>query len=709
MAKRAAQRFALGVDIGGTFTDIVLIGGGRVHVGKVLTDTVDLARGVLNAVRTVLARDGLEAANAKRVVHGTTLATNALIERRGARTALVVTRGFRDVLELAHGNRYDIFDLNIELPTPLVRRADVFEISERIGAHGEVVLAPKPRELQRLAHELHAGEFETVAVCLLHSYINASHERRVAAAIRRASPQIAVSLSADVMAAVGEYERASTTVANAYIQPIVRGYLARLRDGLGELGIAGEPLIMTSDGGTVACDTAVAHPVRLVESGPAGGAVAAAYCGVRAGFDDVIAFDMGGTTAKVCLIDDGRAERATEFEVARVYRFSRGSGLPLRVPVTKMIEIGAGGGSIARVDETGLLKVGPHSAGSEPGPACYARGGTVPTVTDADLVLGYLDPGFFLGGEMQLDVQRAAHAIETQVAVPLGVELIRAATGIHDVVTHNMARAAKVHCLEQGKDPRTYTLVAFGGAGPVHAYRLAEALGIRRVLFPARAGVMAAFGFLIAAPAFELVQAYLAPLEAADLELISSLLQRMEDEGRASLRAAAVTARGVTVSREVGIRYRGQKFELEVPVSKGTLRVAERARLRTRFEDAFEARYHRRNPDTPIEIATLRVVVTGPRPDVHIEANQPGNPRRARKGRRAIYVHEERAMLPCTVYDRYRLGGRVRGPAVIEETESTVIIGPGSIAEIDSDGNLVVMRPAATPIRRRPTQTRVSA
>ena len=276
--------------------------------------------------------------------------------------------------------------------------------------------------------------------------------------------------------------------ANAYIQPIVRGYLARLRDGLGELGIPGEPLIMTSDGGTVACDTAVAHPVRLVESGPAGGAVAAAYCGVRAGFDDVIAFDMGGTTAKVCVIDDGRAERATEFEVARVYRFARGSGLPLRVPVTKMIEIGAGGGSIARVDETGLLKVGPDSAGSDPGPGCYPRGGTVPTVTDADLVLGYLDPGFFLGGEMQLEAQRAANAIETQVAVPLGVELIRAATGIHDVVNHNMARAAKVHCLEQGKDPRTYTLVAFGGAGPVHAYRLAEALGIRRVLFPARAG-----------------------------------------------------------------------------------------------------------------------------------------------------------------------------------------------------------------------------
>ena len=465
MPAHSSASLALGVDIGGTFTDIVLAGGGRVHIGKVLTDGTDLARGVLDGVRAVLERDGLEAARVARGVHGTTLATNTLIERRGARTALIVTRGFRDVLELARGNRYDIFDLDIEMPRPLVPRADVFEVDERVDAHGATLAAPDPRALDCLAREIRTRGFEAVAVCLLHAYLDASHERQVAEAIARVAPEIAVSVSADVMPDIGEYERASTTVANAYIRPIVRGYLDRLRRDLRGLGVAIEPLIMTSDGGTVACDTAVEHPVRLVESGPAGGAVAAAHCSAQGGFGDVIAFDMGGTTAKICVIDDGRPERATEFEVARVYRFARGSGLPLRVPVTEMIEIGAGGGSIARVDETGLLKVGPDSAGSDPGPACYMRGGAEPTVTDADLVLGYLDPEFFLGGAMRLERERALDAIASRVAGPLRLDPLRAAAGIHDIVNNNMARAAKVHCFERGKDPRTYSLVAFGGAG----------------------------------------------------------------------------------------------------------------------------------------------------------------------------------------------------------------------------------------------------
>ena len=691
------------------FTDIVLAGGGRVHIGKVLTDGTDLARGVLDGVRAVLERDGLEAARVARGVHGTTLATNALIERRGARTALIVTRGFRDVLELARGNRYDIFDLDIEMPRPLVPRADVFEVDERVDAHGATLAAPDPHALERLARELRTRGFEAVAVCLLLAYLDASHERQVAEAIARVAPEIAVSVSADVMPDIGEYERASTTVANAYIGPIVRGYLDRLRRGLRGLGLGIEPLIMTSDGGTVACDTAVEHPVRLVESGPAGGAVAAAHCSAQGGFGDVIAFDMGGTTAKICVIDDGRPERATEFEVARVYRFARGSGLPLRVPVTEMIEIGAGGGSIARVDETGLLKVGPDSAGSDPGPACYMRGGAEPTVTDADLVLGYLDPEFFLGGAMRLGRERALDAIASRVAGPLRLDPLRAAAGIHDIVNNNMARAAKVHCFERGKDPRTYSLVAFGGAGPVHAWRLAEVLGIDRVIFPARAGVMSAFGFLVAAPSFELVQAHLAPLEDVDFEPINTHLRRMEAQGRASLRAAGVAARGIAVAREVGLRYRGQKFEIEVPASRGTLRAPERRRLRRRFEDAFEARYLRRNPDTPVEIVNLRVVVSGPRPDVHVTAGDPGDsgdPGRARKGYRDIYVHEAGGVVECPVYDRYRLGGRVRGPAVIEEAESTVVVGPGAAMAIDGHGNLVVERRTTASRRQRPSRRR---
>lgn len=697
----APQRtnYALGVDIGGTFTDLVLLNRatGELEVGKVPTSYDDVARGVLDGTRRLLRERTRAAADVQTVVHGTTLVTNALIERRGARTALVVTRGFRDLLEMARESRYDIYDIGIELPTPLVPRALVFEVTERMDAHGTPVVPLAADEVRRIAGDLRAHGVEAVAVCLLHAYRNPAHERAIAALLAREAPGVVVSLSSDVVADIREYERASTTVANAYVQPTIRLYLDRLREELQRLAVQAPLLIMTSDGGTISCEAAVRYPVRLVESGPAGGALAAAYLGGQTGLRDIIAFDMGGTTAKICVVDAGEPARANDFEVGRVYRFAKGSGLPLRAPVLQMIEIGAGGGSIARIDQMGLLKVGPESAGATPGPACYGLGGSAPTVTDADLHLGYLDPGYFLGGAMPLDRARAAGAIDDGVARPLGISTTRAAWGIHEVVNENMARAAKVHCLERGKDPRDYTLVAFGGAGPVHAFRVAAALRIRRVLFPAGAGVMSAIGFLVAPPAIELLRAYIAPLAAANLDLVNRLYREMEEEGRALLETAGVPAAEMTVRREAAVRYAGQSYELLVAVPGSALDKTDLARVHARFVRQYRARYHGLNPNVPAEVVNWRVVVAGPRPRIRLRHPRDGrDAKRARKGARDVYLPEARGFVRCPVYDRYGLvnGARFTGPAIVEERESTAVIGPGGIVEGDAYNNLRVTVPA---------------
>ena len=699
---RAPQRpdLALGIDIGGTFTDLVLLNRatGRFEVGKVLTSYDDVARAVLDGTHRLLAERPRGAQDVRTVVHGTTLVTNALIERRGARTALVVTRGFRDLLEMARESRYDIYDIGIEVPAPLVPRTLVFEVTERMDAHGAPVVPPAADEVRRIAGDLRARGVEAVAVCLLHAYRNPAHERAIAALLAREVPSVVVALSSDVIPDIKEYERASTTVANAYVQPAIRLYLDRLREGLRRLAVQAPPLIMTSDGGTISCETAVRYPIRLVESGPAGGALAAAYLGGQTGLRDIIAFDMGGTTAKICVVEAGAPARASEFEVGRVYRFAKGSGLPLRAPVLQMIEIGAGGGSIARIDQMGLLKVGPESAGASPGPACYGLGGATPTVTDADLYLGYLDPGYFLGGAMPLDRARAARAIDEAIASPLGISTMRAAWGIHEVVNENMARAAKVHCLERGKDPRDYTLVAFGGAGPVHAFRVAAALRIRRALFPAGAGVMSALGFLVAPPAMELLRAYIVPLAAADLDVVNRLYREMEAEGRALLKTAGVPAAETTVRREAAVRYAGQSYDLLVPVPGGTLGRTDLARVHARFVRQYRARYHRLNPNVPSEAVNWRVVVAGPRPRIRLRHPRDGrDAKRARKGAREVYLPEAGGFVRCPVYDRYGLenGARLAGPAIVEERESTAVIGPGGVVEVDAYNNLRVTVPAA--------------
>jgi N-methylhydantoinase A len=699
---RASSRtgFALGVDIGGTFTDLVLLdrATGRVAAGKVLTSYGDVAQAVLEGIHRLLAEHALPAENIRTVVHGTTLVTNALIERRGARTALVVTRGFRDILEMARESRYDIYDIGIEIPAPLVPRARVFEVTERMDRNGRVVTPLAPDEVRLIAHELRAHRLESVAVCLLHAFRNPAHERAIAALLGEEIPGLAVSLSSDVVPDIREYERASTTVANAYVQPAIRQYLDRLSQGFHRLAIRAPLLIMTSDGGTVSGEIAARYPVRLVESGPAGGVLAAAHLAQQVGLRDVIAFDMGGTTAKICIVEDGEPARANDFEVGRVYRFAQGSGLPLRAPVLQMIEIGAGGGSIARGDELGLLKVGPDSAGAAPGPACYGLGGSAPTVTDADLYLGYLDPGHFLGGAMPLHRDRAEGAIRAGVATPLGVSVTRAAWGIHEVVNENMARAAKTHCLERGKDPREYTLVAFGGAGPVHAFRVAQVLGIQRVLFPVGAGVLSAFGFLVAPSALELLRAYIAPLASADVSLINRLYQEMEAEGRALLQTAGVPVPEMTVRREAAVRYTGQSYELAIPVPVGRLGSGDLALIHKDFVRQYQRRYHRLTPDVPTEAVSWRVVVTGPRPRIRLQPRPPARDvRGARKGIRDVYLPEAGEFVSCPVYDRYSLGAgvRFRGPAIVEERESTAVIGPGGVAEVDVYNNLHVTVPVA--------------
>lgn len=694
MAGQARTDYALGVDIGGTFTDFALLDyrSGAIHVEKVLTNYADLAQGVFEGLDALRGTVPGIAAQLRRFVHGTTLATNALIERRGANTALVVTRGFRDLLELGRESRYDIYDIEIEVPAPLVPRRLVFEVTERLDHRGEVIEPLDENEVRAIADRLRANAVEAVAVCLLHSFVNPAHEQRLAQLLRAALPGVALSLSCEVMPDIREYERASTTAANAYVQPAIKGYLDRLARGLAARGVDAPVSIITSDGGTIGRGTAVRFPVRLVESGPAGGATASAYFGRSLGLDRVIALDMGGTTAKICVLDDGKPERSTEFEVGRVFRFARGSGLPLKVPVLEMIEIGAGGGSIAHIDSLGLLRVGPQSAASSPGPACYDLGGTEPTVTDADLYLGYLDADYFLGGRMRLDRERSVRAIEDRIARPLGVDPTRAAWGVHEVVNNNMARAAKVHCLERGKDSRDYVLVAYGGAGPVHAYQVAMELGMRKMLFPLRAGVMSAFGFLVAPPAFELIRADVASLEDVDLGRVNRLLDAMEDEGRALVRSAGVAAKDLTVEREVALRFAGQSFDLLVGVPAGALRRTEIGTLRERFFRLYQRRYHRLNREMPVEIVHWRVVVRGPSPRISLAPLERRAQARALKKRRPVFSPERGRFVQCPVYDRYALKPRTRltGPAVIEEPESTAVIGRGALVEVDTGGNLLV-------------------
>lgn len=683
------------MDIGGTFTDLVLVdeATGALRVGKVLTTPKDPAEGVEAGVRALLGAAGVSPRDVRAVIHGTTLATNALIERRGARTALLTTAGFRDALEIRREGRYDMYDLFIDPPPPLVPRHLRREVPERLLADGSVLHPLDEATARRVIAELAAAGVEAIAICLLHAYANPAHERRLEALCREEAPRAVVSCSADVVPEIREYERASTTVANAYVMPLMARYLELLEQRLVDQGMDAPLYVMQSSGGIARPADARRVPIRLVESGPAAGALAAAAAARHRGEGRLLAFDMGGTTAKACLVDDGQPLVAREFEVARADRFRKGSGLPIRVPVIELIEIGAGGGSIARVDRLGLLKVGPESAGADPGPACYARGGRLPTVTDADLVLGYLDPEFFLGGQMRLDPEAAWRAIEEHVARPLGMGVVEAAWGIHRVVNESMAAAARLHAIERGRDVRRYPLFAFGGAGPVHCWQLARILRVERILVPLGAGALSAWGLLTAPLAFDFVRTRRERLDTADWAAVNALLDAMEAEGRALLARAGVSECEIRVNRVAEMRYVGQGHEVEASIPPGTLSAASLPAIVEAFEAAYRTLYHRLPQGVPIEALNWRVTVAGPRPALPpVGSGEEPAHARAEKGRRPAYFAEASGFVPTPVFDRYALrpGTTLAGPAIVEERESTVVLGPGARARVEADRTLVV-------------------
>ena len=687
----------LSVDIGGTFTDLVLCrpATGRISVAKVLTTDPDPSAGVLNGIRQLLP-GGEGAGEIGRLIHGTTLITNALIERKGALTGLLTTEGFGDALEIGREGRYDIYDLFLELPEPLAERRLRLEVGGRLKSSGEEMTPLDEEGLRRACAALREAGVEALAVAFLHCYANPGHERRASAIVREELPGVSLSLSHEVAPEVREYERTSTTVANAYVQPMASAYLANLERGLrAECGIEAPLHIMLSNGGTCAAGTAARFPVRLVESGPSGGVLAAIDAGRRSGFERVLAFDMGGTTAKACLSREGDLPVTTESEVARVYRFKKGSGLPLLVPVLDMIEIGAGGGSLARINELGLPQVGPESAGSEPGPACYGRGGGEPTVTDADLVLGLLNPGFFLGGQMELDPSAAEAAVQS-LARRLDQEVVAAARGIHQLVNENMANAARVHAAERGIDLRGFAMVATGGAGPVHACGVAERLGIGTVIVPGAAGVGSAVGLLLAPISFDFARSYVTRLGEVDLGRLRGLFEEMEDEGRRIVTEAGVAPADVRVERTADLRYVGQGHEIRVPVSGGGLDPPALERLQADFDREYTRLYGRTCEGVDAQCMHWRTTVSGPRPALgRLRQDRPDGPRSMQKPSRRVRFEkpgDDAGETP--VYDRYALeaGFGAPGPAIVEEAESTTVAPPGWGFQVDTAGNLIVRR-----------------
>ncbi|WP_428658839.1 hydantoinase B/oxoprolinase family protein [Reyranella sp.] len=694
----STARYRLGFDIGGTFTDFVLLDAttGGISLHKCLTTPEDPADGALDGIRSICAAAGIAVADIGELLHGTTLVTNALIEGRGARLGLLTTRGFRDVLELGIEQRYDIYDLFLKFPDPLVPRHRRLEIGERLAYDGRVLEPLDEAAVLAEGTRLVADGCSAIAVCFLHSYANPAHEQAAGRILREAFPNVSISLSSEVAPEIREYERLATTCANAFVQPLMDRYIGRLLRELDAQGFAGTLRLMQSDGGLCAPEVARTFPIRLLESGPAGGALATVLFAREAGLPDAIAFDMGGTTAKSCLIENGRAAVVPMMETARVRRFRRGSGLPIKAPVVDMIEIGAGGGSIAGLDETGLLKVGPRSAGAAPGPACYGQGGEEATVTDANLLLGYYDPGFFLGGSMTLD-KPAAEAALARLGAKLGLPAIETAAGIHAVVCEAMAGAARVHLIEKGRDPRRYAMVAFGGAGPAHAVRVARVLGIGQVLIPPASGAASALGFLAAPLAFEQSRSVLTSLGAGtDWAQANANLAELESLARSRLHAAGVADADVKVERTAEMRLVGQLHQIMVRLPEGALAADSLPALTEAFAETYRTLYTRVVDDAEIEVLSFRVRVSSPEPQIALSGAVAGNAvGAALKGHRPAYFDGRFHDTP--VYDRYALapGQTVAGPAIVEEREATTVIAPGDSLTVDASRNLRIAVAAA--------------
>jgi N-methylhydantoinase A len=687
--------YRIGIDVGGTFTDFALYDETRqeLRLGKVLTTSDDPSIGVLDGLDRLLNAAEISATDLDEASHATTIATNTVIQRRGPPTALLTTEGFRDLLIIGRQKRWELYDNAIDKPKPVIARRAVWEVRERMLYDGSVHVPLNEADVRRAAQEMSAAGVQAVAVCFLHSYVNPSHERHAATLIAEVAPKLLVSLSCDVSPVYREYERASTTTLNAYVMPAVAAYVGRLAEGLQSRGYRRQLYIMQSNGGLATPEVAKQFPIRILESGPAAGVLAAATFVEAAGTGNLLSFDMGGTTAKVCLIEDGRPMLTGQYEFDMV-NLKKNSGLPISIPAIDLVEIGSGGGSLARV-EMGAIAVGPESAGSSPGPICYGRGGAQPTVTDADLVLGYLDPDYFLGGRMRLDLPAARHGIETTIARELGIGVEAAAWGVYEVVTAQMAQAARVVSVGRGKDPRNFVMVPFGGAGPVHGARLARMLGCRRLVFPRGAGVASAIGLLMADPAFDLARTSVLTLGEAKLPEIETIFGGLEAQVRQQLDTSGIRGAEHTM-RSCDMRFVGQGYEINVPLPDGPYRTGDLERLREAFFGAYAATYGDRAFDRADSVVgvhwRLRAVVErGPFHFASVPKGDGGG-RAALKGRRPVYFPESGGFDDCPIYERHRLGAddRVQGPAIIEEVESTIVLIPGSDAVVDGHGNIVV-------------------
>jgi N-methylhydantoinase A/oxoprolinase/acetone carboxylase beta subunit len=696
-----ANHFRLGCDIGGTFTDFVLLddSSGEIHVHKCLTTPVDPSDAVEQGIRELGDRLPQFVDELDEVIHGTTLVINAIIERKGARTGLITTRGFRDVLELGREIRYAPYDVFAEFPKPLIPRRLRVEVDERIRSDGAVIKPLDEGQARRVVERLLHSRVESIAVCLLNSFENPAHELMLKEIIGKMAPSVSVSISYEVLPQIREYERTSTTATNAYVKPLTGSYLKRLSQRITKLGSKGKLFIMLSSGGITSVETAAEFPVRIIESGPTAAVISGQHYGKLFDIPEMFCFDMGGTTAKSCLIQGGIAGVVPTFEVGRVQRFMKGSGLSIQVPVVDLMEIGAGGGSIARVSKMGTLQVGPDSSGADPGPLCYARGGTEPCVTDADLLLGYLDAGYFLGGEMPLDEEAARRGIEERIAGPLGVSFTQAVWGIHDLINETMAAAAKTHIAEKGGNPKVVTVAAFGGAGPVHAYGLAKKLGAPRIIVPPNAGVGSALGFFTAPRAFDLVRSHKVGLDVADFAELEAIYSSLEQEGARTLEKSGATE-DIHFERSVDMRFVGQGSETNIAVAERDFTAVSADDIRQRFDVAYKRLYGRTYPDSKVEFVNFKVRAQLPERLLELPRieRRSGDADDAIKGQRRAYSSISADYLPFTVYDRYRLppGTALDGPAIIEERESTFVAGEDSTVTVDEYGFLWIELPEAS-------------
>ena len=677
----------LGVDIGGTFTDIVLEVGENQYSTKVLTTYAAPEDAIVQGMVTVAEKAGVKLGQMQQIVHGTTLATNALIERRGAKTALVTTKGFRDVIEMRTESRFEQYDLNLQLPEPLLPRHQRYVLDERISAAGDILVAIKEDEIVKLAAVLRAEKYESIAVGLIHSYVSNAHEKKVRDILQRELPGVAISLSSEVSPQMREYERFSTVTANAYIKPMMKSYLSRLRARLAGAGVNCPVFLMHSGGGVISIENAAEFPVRLVESGPAGGAVFAAHIAARYGLDKVLSFDMGGTTAKICLIKNQTPKTSRVFEAARAYRFKKGSGMPLSIPVIDMVEIGAGGGSIAHIDSMRQIRVGPESASSEPGPACYGRGGARPAVTDADLILGRLDPDNFAGGSIRLEPTQSEKVVKKSIAEKLNLDLETAAFGVSEVVDENMANAARIHAVENGEDLSEYTMIAFGGAAPLHAGRLCEKLGVQRFLVPPGAGVGSAIGFLRAPFSFEATKSIFMKLSSLDREEARTILQRLEKDAIDFVRSCDNRAE-ILSEHKLFMRYAGQGYEIPIFLPTDIAVEPDAEKIKALFERHYETLFGRIVEGMDIEITVWAVNATTP--SEYVDRIHALNESALKKSdqKRTIFDPALSRFVEASVFNRaaIQVGEGVAGPAAITEDETTIILPSSRRAIVQSDG-----------------------